>query len=152
MHPECHNVPQMTSSDQRHSLILLYPRLSRSAVASLTGLCAWRLLSVEHNTTARSRASPHSSLCSLLDRKLLGDSREKLLDILGRLRTGLEEEEVGLSSICLGISSLDCTLVRLFCDEIELVACQGDDDVLVRLPLQLLDPRLCLVERCLRKD
>jgi hypothetical protein len=49
-------------------------------------------------------------------------------------------------SVLFGIGSGDGALVGLFGDEIELVSGKGNDDVLVGLTLQLLDPSLCLVE------
>jgi hypothetical protein len=82
----------------------------------------------------------------LLKRQLLGNRREQLPHVLGCLRRSLEEQEASLLRVSLGIRGRDGALVGLFCDEIELVSGEGDDDVLVRLPLQLLDPRLGLVK------
>ena len=81
----------------------------------------------------------------LLERQLLGDRGEQFPHVLGRLCRRLEEKEAGFLGICLGIRCRDGALVGLFCDKIELVSGQGDDDVLVCLPLQLLYPRLSLV-------
>lgn len=82
----------------------------------------------------------------LVGRQLLCYRREQLLDVLGGLGGGLEEEKAGLLGVGLGIGSGDGALVGLLGDEIELVAGEGDDDVFVGLALQFLDPGLGLVE------
>lgn len=82
----------------------------------------------------------------LVKRQLLCDRREEFTDILGRLCRGLKKEQPGFSSIRFGIRNGDCPLVRLLSDQIKLVTSQRNDYVLVCLPLQLLDPRLGLVE------
>lgn len=51
--------------------------------------------------------------------------------------------------VLFGIGGGNGALVGFFGDEIELVSGESDDDVLVGLTLQLLDPCLCLVEGCL---
>lgn len=48
--------------------------------------------------------------------------------------------------VLFGIGGRDGALVGFFGDEIELVSGKSNDDVLVGLTLQLLDPSLCLVE------
>ena len=82
----------------------------------------------------------------LVEGKLLGDGREQLSHVLGGLGRRLEEEETGFLGIRLGIGGRDGALVGLLGDQIQLVSSKGDDDVLVRLALQLLDPSLGLVE------
>lgn len=81
----------------------------------------------------------------MLDGQLLCDRGEELLDILGGLGGCLEEEEVGFFCVCLGVGDGDGALVRLLGDQICFVSCEGDDDVLVGLALELFDPCLCFV-------
>jgi hypothetical protein len=50
----------------------------------------------------------------------------------------------------LGVGGGDGALVGGLGDQIELVAGEGDDDVLVCLALELLDPCFRLIKRCLR--
>jgi hypothetical protein len=83
----------------------------------------------------------------LVDWQLLGDSCEELLDVLARLGGRLEEEETGLAGVLLGVGGGNGALVGRFGNEIELVAGKGDDDVLVGLALEFLDPCLCLIQR-----
>ncbi len=82
---------------------------------------------------------------SLVDRQLLRNGCEELLYILARLGGRLEEEETGLAGVLLGVGGGDGALVGGFGNEIELVSGKGDDDVLVGLALEFLDPGLCLV-------
>lgn len=88
----------------------------------------------------------------LVQRQLLRNRREEFPHILGRLGRRFKEEKAGLLCICLGIGRLDRPLVGLFRHQVELVASEGDDDVLVGLALELLHPRLGLVEGGLRTD
>lgn len=81
----------------------------------------------------------------LVQGQFLGDGCEEVLDVLSGLCRGLEEEEAGLASISLSIGGRDGALLRLLGDQIQLVTRKGDDNVLVRLTLELLDPRLCLI-------
>ncbi len=83
---------------------------------------------------------------NLVEGKLLGDGREQLSDVLGSLGRCLEEEKAGFLGIRLGVGGRDSALVGLLGDQIQLVSSEGDDDVLVRLALQLLDPSLGLVK------
>jgi hypothetical protein len=94
-------------------------------------------------------AWPQVPRAGLVDRQLLRDGSEELLYVLARLRGGLEEQQTGLARVLLGIGGGDGALVGRFGDEIELVSGKGDDDVLVGLALELFDPRLRLVQRCL---
>lgn len=82
----------------------------------------------------------------LIKRQLASDGGEELLDVLGRLGRRLEEEQAGLARVGLGVGRLHCPLVRVVGHQVQLVARQRDDDVLVCLPLQLLDPGFRLVE------
>ena len=82
----------------------------------------------------------------LLERQLPGDSSKQLLHVLGRLGRRLKEEQAGLLGVRLGVGRLDRPLVRLLGHEIQLVARQRDDDVLVGLPLEFLDPGFGFVE------
>jgi hypothetical protein len=71
----------------------------------------------------------------LVERQLLGDGSKELLHILGCLCRGFEEEKTGLLCVGLGVGRLDCSLVGLLRHQIQLVSGEGDDDVLVGLPL-----------------
>jgi hypothetical protein len=71
----------------------------------------------------------------LVERQLLGDGSKELLHILGRLCRRFEEEKTGLLCVGLGVGRLDCSLVGLLRHQIQLVSGEGDDDVLVGLPL-----------------
>lgn len=88
----------------------------------------------------------------LVQRQLLGDGREEVANVLGRLGRRLEEEEAGFACVGLGICCGNGALIRLLGDQIQLVAGKGDDDVFVRLSLQLLDPRLRLIQRRLGRS
>ena len=81
----------------------------------------------------------------LIDRQFLRDSSEELLYVLARLGGRLEEEEAGFVGVLLGVGGGDSALVGGFGHEIELVAGEGDDDVLVGLALEFFDPGFCLV-------
>jgi hypothetical protein len=90
-------------------------------------------------------AWPQVAGTRLVERQLLGNGCEQLLHVLARLRRGLKEEKAGLASVLLGVGRLYGALVGRLGDEIELVASQRDDNVLVGLALELLDPRLGLI-------
>ena len=82
----------------------------------------------------------------LVQRQLLRNRCKEFPHILSSLGRRLEKEKAGLLCIGLGIGRLDRTLVGLFGDQVELVTGEGDDDVFVGLALELLYPRLGLVQ------
>jgi hypothetical protein len=86
----------------------------------------------------------------LVEGQALRDGGEEVADILGRLGRRLEEEQAGLGGVLPRVVGGDGALGRIVGDEVELVAGEGDDDVLVGLALELLDPGLGLVEGGLR--
>jgi hypothetical protein len=92
-------------------------------------------------------AHPGVSWASLVQWQLLSDGGEQLPHVLGGLGRGLKEQKSGLAGICFSLGGRNGPLVRLLGDEVKLVAGQGDDDVLVGLALELLDPRLGLIQR-----
>lgn len=96
---------------------------------------------------AWSLSYPGVSRPSLVQGQLLSDGREQLPHILGSLGGCLEEQKSGLAGVSLGLRGGDGPLVGLLGDEIQLVPGQGDDDVLVGLALELLDPCLRLIQR-----
>lgn len=85
----------------------------------------------------------------LIDGELLGDCGKELSNILAGLGRGLEEEQAGFAGILLGIGRGNGPFVGRLGDQVELVAGQCDDDVLVGLALELLDPGFGLIEGCL---
>lgn len=89
---------------------------------------------------ARTRAGPDVAGTSLIERQLLCDGGEQFPHILGGLGRGFEEQQAGLPGVLLGVGSGYCALVGVLGDQIELVAGQGNDNVLVGLALQFLDP------------
>jgi hypothetical protein len=113
-------------------------------IADTRGLSAGRLGSQIH---AGSRCRSKISGSCLVERKLLSDSSEQFPDIRGSLRGGLEEQQASFARIGLCICSWDSTLIGVIGNEIKLVSSKGDHDVLVRLALKFLNPRLGLVER-----
>jgi hypothetical protein len=96
-------------------------------------------------------AWPQVPRAGLVERQLLGNGSEELAHVFTCLGGCFEEEQTGLASVLLGIGGGDGTLVGRLCYQIELVASKGDDDVLVCLTLELLDPCLGLIERCLQE-
>ena len=81
----------------------------------------------------------------LVQGQLLSNGCEKLSDVLSRLCGCLEEEQTGFLGVCLGVGGGNRSLIGLLSDQIEFVAGQSDDDVLVCLTLELLDPSLGLI-------
>lgn len=81
----------------------------------------------------------------LVDGQFLRDGSEELLYVLACLGGRLKEEEAGFAGVLLGVGGGDGALVGGFGHEIELVAGKGDDNVLVGLALEFLDPGFCLV-------
>lgn len=92
-------------------------------------------------------ARPQVAGPGLVEGQLLCNGGEELADVLARLGRGLEEEEAGLAGVLLGVGGGDGALVWRLGDQIQLVAGEGDDDVLVSLALELLDPGFRLIER-----
>jgi len=86
----------------------------------------------------------------MVERELLRDCGEQCLYVLGGLRRGLEEQKAGLSRIGFSLGSLYRTLRTITRDEIQLVSSQSNDNVFVRLALQLLDPCLGFIQRRLK--
>lgn len=81
----------------------------------------------------------------LVQRQLLGNGCEKLSDVLGCLCRRLEEKQTGFLGICLSVGSGNRSLIGLLSDQVEFVTGQSNDDVLVCLALELLDPSLGLI-------
>ena len=75
-------------------------------------------------------------------RQLSRDRHEELVDVCGRLRARLHKKNAIVRRVRLGLLRLHLTL-RV---QVRFVACQGDDDVGVALPLQLLHPLLRALE------
>jgi hypothetical protein len=98
------------------------------------------------------RGGPEVPGAGLVEGQTLGDGCEEVVDVLGRLRRRLEEEQPGFGGVLPGVVGGDDALGRVVGDEVELVAGEGDDDVLVGLALELLDPGLGLVEGGLRRE
>lgn len=94
-------------------------------------------------------AGPEVPGAGLVEGQFLCDGGEELADVLACLGGGLEEEQAGLAGVLLGVGGGDGALVRVLGDQVELVAGEGDDDVLVCLALELLDPCFRLIEGCL---
>lgn len=90
-------------------------------------------------------AGPQVARAGLVERQLLRNGCEELSHVLARLGRRLEEEQAGLAGVLLGVGRLDGALVGRLGDEIELVAGKGNDDVLVGLALELLDPCFGLI-------
>lgn len=95
---------------------------------------------------------PRMPRAGLVERQLLRYRSKQVAHVLRRLRRRLEEEEPRLARVGLSVGRGHGALVGLFRHEVELVARQSDDDVLVRLALELLYPRLGLIQRRLRGD
>jgi len=92
------------------------------------------------------RRRPQIPRPRLVERQPLGDGGEEVVDVFGRLCRGFEEEQSRLGGVLSRIVGGDGALGGLVGDEVELVAREGDDDVLVGLALQLLDPGFGFVE------
>ena len=117
-------------------------------VAACRSLCLVRLR--PEIDTLSLLAGPEVSGAGLVERQLLCDGGKEFAYVLARLGRGLEEKEAGFASVLLGVGGGDGALVRGLGDQIELVAGEGDDDVLVCLALELLNPCFRLIKRCLR--
>lgn len=126
-----------------HLNILLLPLAA--ALAAGVGVPALGL-----QTHAGSLSWSRMSGARLIQRQLLRNGREQLPHILSSLGRRLEEQQAGLLGVCFGIGGWDGALIGLLADEVELVSGEGDDDVLVGLALQFLDPGLRLIQRGLR--
>jgi hypothetical protein len=81
----------------------------------------------------------------LINRQLLRNCREKLLNILSRLGRRFKEEQTSFSGVLLGVGRGNGALIGGFGDEIEFVAREGDDDVFVGLALEFFYPGFCFV-------
>lgn len=103
--------------------------------------------SLRPQVDAGPRVRAQVSRARLVEWQFLCNRGEQLPYIRRGLGGGLKEEQAGLAGIGLGIGRRDRTLVRLLRGEIQLVARQSDDNVLVRLTLEFLHPRLGLVQR-----
>lgn len=114
------------------------------AVAARGALAACRLWPQVHSGA---RARPDAPGTGLVKRELLRNGREELAHVLGALGRRLEEEEAGFPGVLLGVGGGYCALVWVLGDEVELVAREGDDDVLICLALQFLDPSFRFVQR-----
>lgn len=114
------------------------------AVAGTSTLSAWGLGS---EVDAGSWGCPQVPGTSLVEGQLLGDGCEQLAHIRRGLGGGFEEEEASLAGVCLSVGGGNCSLIGAFSDEIELVACQGNHNVLICLSLKLLHPRLGFIQR-----
>lgn len=84
---------------------------------------------------------------TLIQGKLLSDGSEQFPYVFAGLCGGFEEEEAGFARVLFCIGCGDSALVRRFGNKIKLVAGKGDDDVLVRLALELLYPSFRLIQR-----
>jgi hypothetical protein len=90
-------------------------------------------------------AGPQVPWAGLVEGQLLGNRSEQLLYVLTCLCGGLEEQKPSLAGVLLGVGGLDGALIGRLGNQIELVSGKGDDDVLVGLALELLDPRFGLI-------
>jgi hypothetical protein len=134
-----HVAPTYTSTPSQHTL----------AVAPCGALC---LVGLWPQVDALALlAWPQVPRAGLVERQLLSNGSEELTHVFTRLGGGFKEEQTSLASVLLGIGRGDGTLVGRLGYQIELVAGQGDDDVLVCLTLEFLDPCLGLIERRLRE-
>jgi hypothetical protein len=122
--------------------MLLNLRLTRTSRA--TTLRSGGLGSKLYTSTT---TSSWISRARLIQWQLLSDRCEEFAYVFCRLGRGFEKEKPSLFGICLRISRLDRTFVRLFSYQIEFVSCQGDDDVFVCLSLKFFHPLFCLVQR-----
>jgi hypothetical protein len=81
----------------------------------------------------------------LIQGQLLGDCGKEFLNVGGSFGGSFEEEETRFFGVGFGIGGLNSTLIGIIIDHVSLVSGEGDDNVLVCLSLQFLDPRLGLV-------
>lgn len=101
--------------------------------------------SVWFEIDSRRRVGPEISRTGLIERELLCDGGEQVVDVGGGLCRGLKEEQTGFFCVLLGIGSLNGSLVWVLVHNVFLVAGQRDDDIFIGLSLELLDPRFRLI-------
>jgi len=139
-HPKSHRISSVVFAIYQTN-ISLPPTL---AVAPTRPLSLVRLRPEVNALSLLARSQVPGS--RLVDRQFLRDGSEELLHVLACLGRRLEEEEAGFAGILLGVGGGDGALVGGFGHEIEFVAGEGDDDVLVGLALEFFDPGFCFVE------
>ena len=74
------------------------------------------------------------------------NSSEEIPDVLSGLGGRFEKEEPGFAGVGFGVGGSDSALIGVFGDKIGFVACEGDDDVLVCLALELFYPGFCFIK------
>jgi hypothetical protein len=82
----------------------------------------------------------------LLYRKLLRNRGKQLLYVFRRFGAGLEKQQVCLSCVGLGVGGRYGALVGLLCHKIGFVSSESDDDVFIRLALELFDPCFSFIQ------
>ena len=87
------------------------------------------------------------SWSTLVQWELLSNCGKQFPHILAGLCGCLEEKQASLAGVLLCVGGGYGALIGRLGDQIELVAGKGDDDVLVRLALQLLYPCFGLIKR-----
>jgi len=143
-HPKSHRIPSAVFAIYQTIIFPFFPSPKALAVAPARALS---LVSLRPKVNALSLlARSQVPRSRLVDRQFLRDSSEELLHVLACLGRRLEEEEAGFAGVLLGVGGGDGALVRGFGHEIEFVAGEGDDDVLVGLALEFFDPGFCFVE------
>ena len=83
----------------------------------------------------------------LVERQFLCDRCKQFSHVGRGLGGSFEKEEAGFACVGLGVRGGNRPLVGAFCNQIKLVACQGDHNVLICLTLEFLHPGLCLIQR-----
>lgn len=128
---------------------LLCPQTKKPHVMTITlaaaGSSSVRVAALGGKTDAGALSGSGVSGSCLVEWQLLRDGSEELCNVLGGLGGGLKEEEAGFARVGFGVGSGDGALVGLLGDEIQLVSGQSDNDILVGLALEFLDPGLGLV-------
>lgn len=76
----------------------------------------------------------------MVKRQFLGYGSKQFPDVGGCFGGRFEEEQTGFTRVFFGIGGLDNALIWVFGNEIEFVSRERDNDVLICLALQLLDP------------